>query len=155
MLSNGFANTIYLARRPSRLLAAYLILIHLLAFLALLSPLAVPVWLHAIGFCAILISIGYYLRQYLHQVDTGSAHWNWNSDGNWRHGAAEGVFNLQAESSVNTPWFVVVSLRGTDGEDRRRLLIIRDQLDADDFRRLRVRLRYFHEEASARRVAPL
>jgi hypothetical protein len=155
MLSNGFANTICLRRRPSRLLAAYLIVIHLLALTALLQPLAVPAWFGAIGFGAVLISIGYHSRLYLRLADSANAYWIWNSDGYWRHGALQGVFSLQEPGSVNTPWFVVLILSGPDGKSRRRLLLIRDQLDADDFRRLRVRLRFFHDVASARRVAPL
>jgi len=155
MLSNGFASTIRLKRRPSRLLAAYLILVHLLALFALLSPLAVAAWLRTVGFGVVMLSIGYHSRLYPRLADTSTAHWTWNPDGYWRHAAQQGVFILQTSACVNTSWFVVVILNGPNGKDRRRLLLIRDQLDADAFRRLRVRLRFSHDEASARRVASL
>jgi len=127
----------------------------LLGLLSLLPSLAVPGWLRAIGFGVVVISIGYHSRLYSRMADTDTAHWIWNPDGYWRHAAHQGVFTLQASACVNTYWFVVVMLNGPHGKDRRRLLLIRDQLEADAFRRLRVRLRFIHDEASARRVASL
>jgi toxin CptA len=47
-------------------------------------------------------------------------------------------------SSVATPWVVV--LHGRTGRRRRDLLVTRDSLDAESFRRLRLHLRIFHRD---------
>jgi len=154
MLSNGFATPLHLKRKPSRLLASYLLLVHLLALLALIQALAVPPLLRLTAFGLVLLSVVYQSRRYRRQQDVASGYWICYADGSWRYSGEEANYVLRAAGCVNTPWFVVLTFSGAGGEQR-RLLLLCDQIDADSFRRLRVRLKFYQEEASARRAAPL
>jgi hypothetical protein len=148
MLSNGFARPLHLKRKPSRLLAGYLVILHVLAAVALLQPLALSVYTHAVLWLVLLSSAGYHVRYYWRQRDGDDVYWIWQAGGAWLHGDDEQLLALVSSKSVATPWFVRVTLAGLDRKQQ-HLLIVRDQLDADSFRRLRVRLKLDHDEAAA------
>lgn len=147
MLSNGFDRPLHLRRKTSRLLAAYLVTVHGLALSALLQPLALTLALHIVLYVGLFASAIYHIVYFVRQHDE-HGYWVWMSGGVWRYTAEERVLSLITNKTVQTPWFVLVTL--VDNERRKvRLLIIRDQVDTDTFRRLRVRLRLHHDEATA------
>ena len=86
MLSNGFATPLHLKRKPSRLLAGYLLCIHALAMLALIQALAIPVAVH----CALWLlwgaSLVYHLFRYWPYSYDSHSFWIWQAGGDWlRH----------------------------------------------------------------------
>ena len=148
MLSNGFDKPLHLNRKPSRLFAVYLVLLHALALLALLQPLALSN-LALGGLWSLLIySVGYHLHNFRQQCDMHNAYWVWQSGGAWLRDIEEHSYTVVTARSVNTPWFVLVTLACV-GQPAQRILILRDQLDSDTFRRLRVRLKLYYDEAAA------
>ena len=147
MLSNGFDKPLHLKRKPSRLLAAYLVCLHALALLALLQPLALSILVTAALWGSLLASAGYHVRYFRRQCDDETTYWVWQASGTWLRGGKEQVYTLVSAKSVNTPWFVIVTLSNLT--QQQRLLVLCDQLDADTFRRLRVRLRLHYDEAVA------
>jgi len=146
MLSNGFDKPLHLRRKSSRLLAAYLVVVHGLALIALLQSLAVTQLTHAMLYTCLLASLACHAVYFRRRAD-GKNYWVWHPGGVWRQGLEERAFRLLAAESIQTPWFALVTLINVE-QQRRRLLIVRDQLDADTFRRLRVRLRLHHDEAA-------
>ena len=146
MLSNGFARPLHLKRKTSRLLAAFLVNMHVLALLALLQPLALNSILQVLLFGVLLFSGIYHAVLFRRQSD-GQHFWTWQAGGAWRYGEVDQAYALVSSSTVQTPWFVTLTL--SNRQQQRRLLVVRDQLDADTFRRLRVRVKLAHEDAAA------
>ncbi|MBI1421924.1 MAG: hypothetical protein GC149_00575 [Gammaproteobacteria bacterium] len=147
MLSNGFYKPLHLRRKFSRLLAAFLILLHALALLALLQSLAMPEGIHAGLYGFLLLSTVYHTKHLWSLRDTG-AYWVWQSAGTWQRTDEEKTYRVVIARSVQTPWFVSLTLTAGSG-NRHSLLIVRDQLHADTFRRLRVRLKLYQEDDAA------
>jgi hypothetical protein len=148
MLSNGFDKPLHLNRKPSRLFAGYLVLLHALALLALLQPLALSALAKGGLWSLLICSVGYHLRYFLQQCDVHNAYWVWQSGGAWLRDIEEHCYTVVTSRSVNTPWFVVVTLACVD-QPAQRILVLRDQLDPDTFRRLRVRLKLAYDEVAA------
>lgn len=146
----------YIAPKPSRGLGTLLIGIHALAFLAAwLNPL--PVSLHLLLSAAVLLSAGWHLRRSINRVKgtekliklleklfqsqpeiPGLA---LKSDNSWALTLSTGEI-IEASllgNSILSPWFVLLHFR-TEKNDR-QVLICRDSLEPDTFRRLRVALR--------------
>lgn len=150
MLSNGFARPLHLRRKASRLLVSYLVGLHVLALLALLQALNISTGTHMLLYGVVLGSAvlqAAYLRR---QLDQESAYWVWQVGGAWLRTDSDRLFHLVSGRSVQTPWFVTLTL-AAQGQPRQRLLIVRDQVDADTYRRLRVRLQLHHEDAAVKR----
>ena len=148
MLSNGFDKPLHLTRKPSRLLAAYLVLLHVLVLLALLQPLALASWVQAGLWLIWIFSAGYHRYQYRRQSDVHYDDWVWQTGGTFVRGQESACYTVVAAKSLCTPWFVRLTLAGMDGRQQ-RLLVVRDQLDVDTFRRLRVRLQLHYDEAAS------
>lgn len=122
----------YLAPKPSHALAAFLWAAHALSlFAAWLNPL--PVWLRLVFSVCVLFSLWAALRR----SRAGITGLQPKPDGSWI--LHEGDTEVEASllgSSLSTPWFVLLHFRT---ETRRpALLVCRDSLDTDAFRRLRV-----------------
>jgi hypothetical protein len=149
MLSNGFDKSLHLKRKTSRVLAVYLVLIHGLVLIALVQPLAIALLIQAMLYAGLFASIAYHVVYFRRQSD-GQYYWVWHSGGVWQHGLEGQVFRLLSARCIQTPWFVLVTLINIENQ-RRQILIVRDQVDADTFRRLRVRLKLHHDEAAASR----
>lgn len=150
MLSNGFARPLHLRRKPSRLLAGYLLSLHVLAVLALLQPLNIATATHLLLYGVLLGSAGFHVAYFRRQRDQASAYWVWQAGGAWLRTDKEQPFSLVRGRVVQTPWFVTLTLVAP-AQPRQRLLIVRDQVDADTYRRLRVRLQLYHEDVAVKR----
>jgi len=152
MLSNGFAGPLRLQRKPSKLLASYLIVLHLLGLIALLLPIAMSGAWQGVLLGLLTLSAVYHVHYYRQQRDDTSSYWVWLDSGNWRYGDENRTYQLVVSKSVQTPWFVALTL--TDTQQQRRLLFVRDQLAADTFRHLRVRFKLHHEVTASGRDEP-
>lgn len=139
MSSSAYAAPLRLELRRSRRLALYLLAVHAGA-LALIPalPLAAPAaWLLA-GLVLLCL-----LRSYAGRVLMRGGHdvvaLVWERDGAWRlleRGGREPVCRLRPDSYVH-PLLTVLNFTG---ERRGAVVLLPDSLDADTFRRLRVRL---------------
>lgn len=149
MLFNGFAEPLRLKRKSSRLLGVYLLGLHGLALLVLCLPLAISYGLHLVLYFLLLMSAIYYVFYYSQQHDNDITTWVWQKGGGWiRNQSTSVVYSLRLRRSLQTPWFVMISL-SAQGYKPEHLLILYDQVDADSFRRLRVRLKFYQDEATA------
>jgi len=146
MLSNGFARPLCLQRKRSLLLASYLIVIHLLGLIALFQPMQISSFVLGLVLVLLAISAAYHFRYYRLQCDD-ALYWIWHANASWQYGEPTQTWQLALSKSVQTPWFVTLTL--VSPQQQRRVLIVRDQVDADTFRRLRVRLKLHHEDAAA------
>jgi hypothetical protein len=146
MLSSGFSRPLPLKRKPSRLFAVFLLVMHGLALAALLLPLALTDVVHTALFVGLMASAFFHLAYYQRQQDN-EAYWVWDANGSWRYGDNHQAFQVVLTKTVQTPWFVTIALRNAERQQQ-LLLILGDQLDADSFRRLRVRLKLHQEEAA-------
>lgn len=154
MLFNGFARPLRLKRKPSPLLGLYLVCLHGLALFALCQPLAIPLVAHVVLLIVWLASVVYHAFYYRRQHDDEPSAWVWQSGGSWLRGRAAQAYSLIIRRSLQTPWFVMLCL-AAPGRKPVYLLILYDQIDADSFRRLRVRLKCYQDEATARRDDPV
>jgi len=78
----------------------------------------------------------------------------WHPDGRWSVPRPDGdpvILDLDG-TTVVTPWLVVLVLRS--GRSRRRVALARDAVPAEDWRRLRARLRVQGAALAAGRVGP-
>ena len=136
MPSRPSGSTLHLARRPSRWLAALLASSHLAAALALwLSALPGPV--APLGSVLLILHLGWlWPRQVSLRHPAAIRRAVWQADGSWRLIRSDG----QAETAglllpcYTSRWLAVLRFPG------RALVLPRDGLDADTWRRLRVRL---------------
>ena len=109
MLSNGFARPLRLKRKPSRLLATFLVAIHTMALIALLQPLAVNAIVHTALFASLLLSAIYHVMHFRRQC-VGQDDWVWQASGIWQRGDADQPYTLVLAKSLQTPWFVTLTL---------------------------------------------
>ena len=138
MLSSGFETPLHLKRKPSRLLAGYLLCGHVFVLLAFIQALAIPVALHVVLWLLWAASIVYHLFRYWPYSYDTHAYWVWQAGGDWlRHESTETTV-MHLKNVVQTPWFILVTLHAENASQR--CLYFVDQLDAPTWRRLRVRL---------------
>lgn len=155
MLYNGFAGPLRLKRKLSRLLGGYLVSLHGLALYALCQPLAMPTGVHVILLIGWLASFMYHIRYFWLLRDNEAQAWVWQAGGCWLRGSDSPVFSLVINRSLQTPWFVILAL-SAEGQKPENLLVLRDQVDENSFRRLRVRLKFFsQDDTTARRDGPV
>jgi toxin CptA len=131
--------------RPSRWLAAAIVLIVLLALLALAFS-GIDLWVKLGLACTACIYAAYALLRFLSVPLRRIA---WHAAGHWRIVDARGaeyVVELR-HAAVRGDWIVLI-FRRTDGE-RVPLVLAPDNCDTDIRRRLRVRLRRAQEDAHA------
>jgi hypothetical protein len=137
---NRSAPLIDLELRPSRRLAAFLILAHGLAAAAVLAA-GAPLWLRLSLAVAVAGSLFYQLRAGV--MGRGAIRRAvWYPDGEWAVIDARGR-SLAADllpGVVSLPWLVLLRLKPLRGGRVRTLLLASDSADADVLRRLRVRL---------------
>ena len=135
----------YLSPKPSRALATFLLGVHALSFLAAwLNPL--PVWLRSLIALGVLLSLWLNVRR--SRAETEIIGLRIKPDVAWDLHTREGPIieaSLLGSSLVN-PWFVLLHFRAE--KKRYSLLICRDSLNAEEFRRLRVTLRVVGRENS-------
>ncbi|MGD8783024.1 MAG: hypothetical protein PVG75_01240 [Thioalkalispiraceae bacterium] len=143
MLSNGFDMPLRLKLKSSRLFLRFQAFLHLLAVIAIYLPSSIPLFIKAIFMAYVIFSAYKALRTFL---DKQRESFVWLKEGDWLSQSSDGDRSWQpATGNLVTAWFVVVNLKA--GRDSRQLLIFNDQIDTETFRRLKVRLKYFHGEA--------
>lgn len=128
--------------RPSRQLAAWICLVHAAA-LGALAATRLPDWAVAALAATVLVSSIHHLRR--HATLSAAAAVRrlvWTRDGEWLVTDAEGLASVARllPGAFVTPWLVVLNLRSGHGA-RHSVLLTRDNCDAEQLRRLRVRLR--------------
>lgn len=133
-----------LQRKPSRQLAMLLLIVHVGSF-GLLWPLAVPLWIKVMITGLLIMSFIYYLRQ----------------EALLTSDAAITVFTLTAEqkciitthsgtiingsllaNSFVSPYLTLILIQPQGKWRTHSIVLLPDSLDAESFRRLRVRLRW-------------
>lgn len=148
-----FSDPLELRPQRSRLLALYQLLIH--------SAAAALIVYEALHFQVLLLLllpvIGSFLWYWLRQRNHHGQHQQivrltTQEDDTWYWEYANGRCDegRVAASSVCTPLFVVLQLRGTD-KRRSAVVLLPDCLDADTFRLLRARLRMSHISSEEKR----
>jgi len=140
----------YLAPKPSRALAALLLLAHALSLLAAwLNPLSI--WLRLALSAGVLAGGWLALRNWRRP---GVAGLRQKPDGHWtlRDGAGADIEASLLGSSLANPWFALLHFRA---ESRRfDVLVCRDSLPEEAFRRLRVALEITGREAAEAPLNP-
>jgi hypothetical protein len=130
--------------QSSRLLAAGLMVLHLGAvpIIFLLNGLIWPGKLFLLGLVA--VSGVYYWRRVIHAQQPNTVkRLTWRADGEWLLELVSGE-KLEAELLPNAyvhAWLVTLIFRRQASGEKIRLVLFRDALEAEMFRRLRVRLR--------------
>ena len=149
MSSNRSANRpitepLVIEPQSSRLLLAGLLVLHLgtMLIVFLLNGLPWPGRLFLLGL--VVLSGRYYWKQVIQRQPPKSIkRLTWRADGEWLLERVTGE-KLTAELLPNAyvhPWLVTLALRDGASGEKIRLALFRDALDAELFRRLRVRLR--------------
>lgn len=125
------------------MLATFLILIHLLAAAAL--ALWIPQWWMLVPTAALLLSsLGYHwFRHARLQGRALIVRAVWQTQGDWRVFQNAGDEPVKAELLADSfvhPLLIILNFRLPGPGGRQSLLVCRDSIDADSFRRLRARL---------------
>ena len=127
----------YLAPKPSHSLAVFLLAVHALAFVAAWANL-LEIWLKLLLSLGVAISLWRAFKNRTKDPDIIGL--QLKPDGSWMLRLSTGG-DIEAKllgSSITNPWFVLLHLQ-TENK-RYSMLIPRDSLEPDDFRRLRVAL---------------
>ncbi len=127
--------------RPSRTLAAAIVLAHLAALAAAVA--ALPGAAAAVVAAGVALSALGHLREALHRAPQAVAELELTADGRVAvAGPAGDWLTARLRSvAVPVPWLAVVTLRDALGQ-RRAAVVLPDALDREAFRRLRVWLRW-------------
>ena len=143
MSSTAYATPLRLDLRPSRTLFWVLTVSHLGAA-GLLTASRLPPWAAvALTACVLASYIWLVSRHALLRQAGAVVCLLWGKGNEWRvssRSGAEILARLSPESFVR-PWMTVLLLRPEGGGHTRSVVIMPDTLDAEVFRRLRVRLR--------------
>lgn len=136
---NAYQGTVCVALGRSRCLPRVLLALHVasMALVALYWPftLASAAWLALVG------AHGAWQWRRLHRATHWVRQLAIDARGAWRlvHGDGRRLDLRLTHAPLVLPWLVALEFRAADGR-RHALLLLPDMLDADDFRRLRVRL---------------
>ena len=145
MLSNGFATPIQLKPVTSRLYYIFVLSTHALAVIALLHPSSLILSLRLLLIICVVASGIYHIRKH-RSMKRGS--WVWQKSGVWKREQDDFKSNWRLSRIFSlTRYFVALRLVNDAGQ-REDVLWFRDQFDAQCFRRLRARLRFFQVEAT-------
>jgi hypothetical protein len=142
--SRPITEPLLLELQPSRLLSAGMIVLHLGAAVIVFALNGLP-WPGKLFLLGLVVGSGiYYWKYVIHsQYPNTIKRLIWRADGEWVLELASGK-KLEAELLPNAyvhPWLVVLGFRDMETGRGRRLALFHDALEAELFRRLRVRLR--------------
>jgi len=141
MSLNGFSRPLRLSPKPSSILRYYIVLLHLLTLLAIYLA-TLPILLSIFFFFALLISASYYWWQSGLDVKMKSIEWVWLNETDWiEKTKEEQTWWKLNKIYVITNWLITVQLVNNRNVSR-HLLIVKDQVESSDFRRMLVRLRF-------------
>ncbi len=151
MSSTAYATPLRLELKPSRTLFWLLTFSHLGAA-GLLPTMGLPVWATAGLVASVLVSYLWLVaRHALMRHPGATVSLLWPSGTQWHvrsRNGAEVSAQLSPESFVR-PWLTVLLLRPETGGRPRNVVLLADMLDAEAFRRLRVRLRLEYKAGEA------
>ncbi len=146
-LHNIEGSVLRLVVQPSRLLLRVQFLTHGLALMVLAYPLGVPLWLRGVLFGGLVLSLLFTLRS---DALTGVRELLLDGRNQWFRRRSDGV--LESLRLRDDSWLgihlAVLRFDRTEGRPL-NVIILPDSLDADGFRRLRVRLRQAPAESRA------
>ncbi len=130
--------------RPSRILTAILVLAHGTA-IAMVVLAGMPPWLASIAIVALVVDLVFNVRQtaWLRAPDALIA-LEITSDENFSIQTRRGEW-IECDvlgSTYVTSFLTILNLKAMDGGRAMRAVILPDSLDAEEFRQLRVRLRW-------------
>lgn len=130
--------------RPSRILAATLVLAHGVA-IAMVALAGMPLWLELIAIAALVASLVFDVRQTaLLRAPDAVIGLEITSDDKFSIQPRRGEW-IECEvlgSTYVTSFLTILNLKGIDSGRNTRAVILPDSLDAEDFRKLRVWLRW-------------
>lgn len=139
MLSTPYGEPLELLIRPSRLIAALLLTLHLLA-LAACAPLPLPLLWRAVLILSILAA---FVNNGLLYLKRTPKRLHWSPEEGWTLTARDGTdhpVELMTEAYLS-PWLVVAHFKDELGKPR-TVMLAQDSVRPDGFRRLKVLLRY-------------
>ncbi len=144
MSSNGFEIPIRLDRKPSYYQLGFSVITHCLALVASIYSSGLPLIVKLVLIILIGISFVYQARA----IITNLPVWVCYKNGEWLLQSESGseVWQLVAVQSV-TPWFATFQLRNSANR-KIDVLVVRDQVDDQTYRRLRVYLKLAQVEAA-------
>lgn len=155
MLSNGFVAPLHLRLKPSRSLYSLRWLAHLLALVAVLLAGGLPLPIQ-VGIL-ILLTLSILLTVKRQQAEPHMYELSWRPAQGWQeqgHPVAASSSNETGwpthQALLINPWFVCFRLVGP-GKTKTHLLMADQFSSKDDFRRLRVLLRFYREGKVPRR----
>ncbi len=153
MSSTAYATPLRLELKPSPVLLSVLTVAHMGAAGLLLTT-SLPAWATSCLALSVLASFLWLATRYALLMQPGAVVWLlWRTGNDWLIGARNGTrttAHLNPESFVR-PWLTVLLLAPASGGPTRNVVIFPDSLDAESFRRLRVRLRLESELVAAKR----
>ena len=133
--------------RPSRILTAILVLAHGAA-IAMVALAGMPFWLELIAIAALVASLVFDVRQtaLLHAPDAVITLEIASDDKlSIQTRRSEWIECEVLDSTYVTSFLTILNLKGIDSGRNTRAVILPDSLDAEDFRKLRVWLRWKRE----------
>ncbi len=143
MWSTAYATPLRLELKPSPKLLWVLAFAHLGAAGLLLTT-SLPAWAVSCLALGVLGSFLWLTTRHALLMQSGAVVWLlWGAGNEWLLGARDGTrmaAQLNPQSFVR-PWLTVLLLAPASGGPMRNVVILPDSLDAESFRRLRVRLR--------------
>ncbi|MDB5976744.1 MAG: hypothetical protein JWR07_3504 [Nevskia sp.] len=140
MSSSGFSTSLDLSPRPSVRAVAWLSALHMAAIVLVVLS-APPKWV-GLGLSLLFMVSWFSLRR--HPVfgygPRALIHLIWHAEGGWTVESARGRDDAELlDGSVVQSWIMVLNFRLKQGGKRTRVLV-GDELNADQMRRLRARL---------------
>ena len=131
--------SLQLTPEPSLLCRNFLIGLHILAAIASIAN-ALPLIVKILLLFAACASLWFSLKQYVNDPERFTLRYSETSSWQLDCGADEYAVIDLAGSTVSTPLFVILRVKHRDGP-KKSILIVKDSLDAEEFRRLRVTLK--------------
>ena len=136
---SGFSRPVHLAVRRSRRLAVLLVVMHAGALGAALAV-ALPWWLRLVLTALVLVSAWRALRHYVIGTEAPVRDLLWRTDGGFEVTTPRGIEEAVLRGvEVVEPWLTVFRLRTRSGRNV-PIVLLPDAVEAEPFRRLRVRL---------------
>jgi len=146
MLSNGFAIPININTIPSKHFRHFLLVVHAFAGFVLFMSFGLPLWLRICTTVGVLGGCVYQLRRH---VARSKLEWTCNIEDDWRcsEDGFQQKWRLFAVRTIGN-WFVTFCLCNEHGQ-KHDMLLFCDQIDEQNFRRLRVYLRFAQVDATS------
>ena len=134
-----YDQSLLITPEPSSLCRNFLIGLHALAAFACIAN-ALPLIVKVLLFVAVCASLWFNLKQYVNRSERFTLRYSealgWQLDCGFDEYAAIDL----AGSTVSTPFFVILHVKQSD-RPKKSILIVKDSIDVEEFRKLRVTLK--------------